>query len=182
MWVELKRQPLHGCVLRVSKPKPQSILQFYRSLVEVSMIPVCIQCNQERIEKQGSEKCVCVCVSVCACGVRMGWIETAVLTLILCVVLFGLLRFGFLWTVSRDYKACFSSAFLWGRREGPCKAPWLDFSADLVDLRCKQDIKDRGDGELMSLCVSVHTAKGCLCGFILCILHRGVTRPVKKRN
>lgn len=52
----------------MSKPKPQSILQFYRSLVEVSMIPVCIQCNQERIEKQGSEKCVYVCFCVCLWG------------------------------------------------------------------------------------------------------------------
>lgn len=81
------------------------------------------------------------------------------------MVLFWLLRFGFSWTVSRDYKACFSSALLRGRREGPCKAPWLDFSPDLVVLRCKQDIKDRGDGGLMSLCVSVCIKGGCLCGF-----------------
>lgn len=89
-----------------------------------------------------------------------GWIEAAVLTLILCAVLFWLPRFGFPWTLSRDYKACFSSAPLHGRREGPCKAPWLDFSPDLVVLCCKQDIKDRGDGELMSLCASVCTSRG----------------------
>ena len=52
---------------------------------------------------------------------RAEW-TAAVLTPILCVVLFGLLRFGFSWTVSRDYKACFSSALLRGRCEEPCKA------------------------------------------------------------
>lgn len=134
--------------------KPQSIWRCRRSPADVGVIPVCLRCNRGSVEKHGP-KSVSLCLCMCAGGVMVGWIEGAVLTLILCVVLFGLLRFGFPWTVSRGYKACFSSALLRGRCEGPCKALWLDFSPDLVVLRCKQDIKDRGYGELMSLCVSV---------------------------
>lgn len=108
-----------------------------------------------------------------------GWIGAAVLTLILCVVLFWLLRFGFPWTVSRDYKACFCSAPLRGRCEGPCKTLWLDFSLDLVVLRGNQDIKGRGDGWANeALCWRAHMEVGCVMfsNSISCTLHCRVTR------
>lgn len=158
--------PVCVCIYSHTPTSPcQSLSQFdeARGALLMSEWSLCAYTVTRR-ESPDQRVCACLCVCVEAGGVTVGWIEAAVLTLILCVVLFGLPRFGFSWTMSRDYKACFSSAILWGRREGPCKALWLDFSPHLVVLRCKQDIKDRGDGELMSLCVRVCMG-GCLSGF-----------------
>lgn len=97
---------IYTCTGPYQSPCPALCVNLESQERKVLMIPVCIQCNQKRAEGQGWGFCF---NSAFTCGVIL------------------LPRFSFLWTVSRDYRACFFSPLLSRvQREGPSKA-WIGF-------------------------------------------------------